>query len=367
MRCSSLIRGLSLAVVLAGLLVACDNAPPAPSTTPNPGGSQPQSSPQLLRVEMAGPASVPPGGTAQFTATAIYSDGTSQNRTAEASWRTSNSTIIAMSPGGVAVGRERGETSITASFSGRSATRSGVLVLPDGTFRLRGAVRDAGFGLTGARVEVTEGAATGLVTTSNTGSYSLYGVAGDVEITVTKDGYQPIEQRFPVTGHQTQNFDLALMGPRDVLQGTYTLRATASNECRQNLPAAFQERIYQVAIAQNGPQLTATLSGATFYRPTQSQLVRNTFRGVGEPGSPVTFTLGAGFDYYSYFYYDPEVVEQISTSELWAITGSASLTRTATGFSGTLNGDFVTFGTNFRRGAFCRSTRHTFELIGPEK
>jgi hypothetical protein len=364
MRSMSLGKGSSVAGILAVILVACDNSPGGPSNPPpnNQGGA----AAILSRVELTGPASIAPGGTGQYTATAFYTDGSSHDRTSLASWRSNNLAIITLSPGGVAAGRERGETSISASFGGRTATKSGVMVLPDGTFRVRGAVRDAGFGLTGARVEVTEGAATGLATMTSGGSYSLYGLAGDVEITVTRGGYQPVEQRFQVTGHQTQNFDLALAGPRDVLQGTYTMRARVADECSA-FPSALQERVYKVAIAQNGPQLTATLSGATFFRPSQSQPALDTFRGVGDPGGQVTFTLGSGYYYFSYFYYYPEVVEQISTAELFSITGSASVTRTATGFSGTLNGEFLTFGVNSRRSASCKSTRHSFELVGPEK
>ena len=365
MQITLLVRVACVAVILAGFLVACDNAPPSPSQTPNPGGNQPPLNAAILRLEMTGPSSIAPGATGQFTFLVTYSDGSTRDRSSEASWRTSNAAVIAMSPGGIAVARDRGEASITASFSGRSATKSGVLVLPDGTFRLRGAVRDAGVGVTGALVEVTEGAATGLVTTSNAGSYSLYGVAGDLEITVTRDGYQPIEQRFQVTGHQTQNFDLALVAPRDILQGTWLLRVTAAGECRQNLPGGTEDRSYMAGIAQDGPRLTVTLGGAPFFKPAGSTPILNTFRGTVEPGV-LKFTLSAGYNYYGYFYY-PDVAEQLSTAELLSFSGSASLSRTASGYSGTLDGEFATYNLNLSRRASCRSTRHTFELIGPEK
>ena len=362
----SLVRASYMAVILAGVLVACDNAPPAPSPTPNPGGSQPPPNTAITRLEMTGPNSIAPGATGQFAAKASYSDGSTQDKSAEAVWRTSNSAVIAMSPGGIAVARDRGEASITASFSGRSITKSGVLVLPDGTFRLRGAVRDAGVGVSGARVEVSEGPSTGLMTNSSFGNYSLYGVAGDVEITVTKDGYQPIEQRFQVTANQTQNFDLVLTRPRDMVPGTYQLRATAAEECRQNLPSAAQERSYTAAIVQDGPRLTATLGGATFFKPSVNAATLNIFRGTVEPGA-VLFTLNAGY-YYSLFYsYYPDIAEQIGPNELLSLTGLASLSHTATGLVGTLNGEFLTTTTSMARRAFCRSTAHRFELIGPEK
>ncbi len=367
MQSRQLFRGSTVAAILAVVLVACDNAPPAPSPPPqggNPGGQPQPAGPALLRVELSGPASVAPGATAQFTLTAHYSDGSSQNRSAEASWRTSNTTVIAISAGGTAVGRERGEAALTASFGGRSATRSGVMVLPDGTFRVRGSVRDAGVSVDGAQVAVTEGPSDRLSVTTVNGSYTMYGVAaGDVELTVTKQGYQPIEQRFQVTDHQTRNFDLVLSGPRDIIQGTYTLRASAGSECRQNLPGDLQERTYSAAISQNGPQLTVTLSGGTFYKPPSTSPVLNTFRGVAEPGS-VRFQLGAGYEYYSFYYgYYPDLLEQVPPANLFTMTGSVAVTPTSTGFTGALNGEFVSYSSSFRRLASCRSSNHRFELI----
>jgi hypothetical protein len=270
-----------------------------------------------------------------------------------------------MSPGGVAVARARGEASVTVSYQGRSTTKSGVLVLPDGTFRVRGAIRDEGLGVNGAQITVSEGDATGLTATSVDGNYALYGVAGDVELTVTKTGFQPVEQRFQIAGHQTLNFDLKLSGPRQTAQGNYALRISAANECI-NLPDDLRQRAYSAAIAQDGPRLTVTLGGANFFRARANAPIQNTFKGTAD-SDQLRFQLLTGYYYFYYNNYYPDLVEQLATGDLIIITGSVTLARSATGFGGQLNGEVVqTSGAGTRR-ASCRSTQHAFELVGPEK
>jgi hypothetical protein len=366
---TSIVRASCTAVIVAGVLIACDNVPNQPSNPPsNPGGNQPppQVTPTVVRLELSGPESVAPGATAQFTLTAFYSDGSSQDRSSQGTWRTTNSNVLSISPGGVASGRARGEVVVTVSFSGRSATKTGVLVLPEGTFRLRGAVRDAGFGVPAARVEITEGPFSGMWTSTNSeGSYVFYGVAGDVELSVMRNGYQVTEQRFQVTGHQTFNVDLVLSGSREIVQGRYTLRATASGECQSRLPADLRTRTYTADVVQNGPTLAVTLGGATFYRPSQSTAPLNKFNGRVEPGV-VEFELYGG-GYYYFYGYAPEIAEQITATSLFSISGSARLTRTSTGYAGPLNGSFATMRTTFFALDTCYAQQHGFELIGPEK
>jgi hypothetical protein len=52
---------ISIAVLMAALAAACDKSPTAPNR-PTGGGSAP------VRLEITGPRTVPPGGTAQFSA-----------------------------------------------------------------------------------------------------------------------------------------------------------------------------------------------------------------------------------------------------------------------------------------------------------
>ena len=88
-----------------------------------------------LTVSPAAPASVLVGATVQFTATAITSDGNSQTVTTSAQWTTSNAAIASVTTaaaptdagfarpaGGLATGIAAGTVTITATYSGVSAT-----------------------------------------------------------------------------------------------------------------------------------------------------------------------------------------------------------------------------------------------------
>ncbi|TKB27207.1 DUF4082 domain-containing protein [Desulfopila sp. IMCC35006] len=62
------------------------------------------------------------GATRQFTATGLYSDGSSQNITAQASWTSSNSGIASITNSGLATGVSAGSATISAALSGKTGT-----------------------------------------------------------------------------------------------------------------------------------------------------------------------------------------------------------------------------------------------------
>ena len=66
-------------------------------------------------------AAVVPGDTLQFTATASFTDATTQDVTGQALWRSGNSAVARM-VGGTATGVSVGATSVSASFGGLSAS-----------------------------------------------------------------------------------------------------------------------------------------------------------------------------------------------------------------------------------------------------
>ncbi len=364
MRTRQLVRASYVAVILTGMLVACDKPPESPAAPQTPNVPTPPSpaTVALVRLEIAGPASVEPGGTGQFTATAHYSDGSTLDKTREASWRTSDDSVLAISPGGTAVARARGESSVIASFDGRSSTKPEVLVLPAGTYRLRGAVRDAGLPVDGARVTVTENPAEGLTATSRNGEYRLYGIAGVADLHVTAAGYVGIEQRVDVTGHQTQDFVLVPSRPRENVSGTYTLRVTAADSCQSILPSDLFVRTYPATVTQSGPRLTVVVGGAEFYRPYGTRPPQNTFRGTVESDA-LKFRLWSADGYY-YGYY-PDVLETITAQRWYTFIGSVTLTASLQGFAGALDGEVVQFPGNFWSSARCRSTSHRIEFIDP--
>jgi Bacterial Ig-like domain (group 2) len=146
---------------------------------------------RITRIEIGGPPSVAPGDVVQLTATAHLADGSSRDVTTEVRWNSSNRTVLSMSPDGRATGHAQGEAMVTA-FSNVTSTRE-VIVVPRGTYRVVGLVTEAegpSEPVIGATVAVTAGLGAGFVTTTGgDGRYRLYGVAGDVELRITKDGY----------------------------------------------------------------------------------------------------------------------------------------------------------------------------------
>ena len=257
----------------------------------------------------------------------------------------------------MATGHELGETSVTVSFKGRTATKSDVVVAPAGTYRLSGNVRDAGVPVADAEVIVISGPAQGLSTRS-AGNYKLYGVVGDSEIRVAKGGYDAAVKRVNVSTHQVLDFDLRLTNPRDMVAGAYTLTITAAPECASKLPADFTSRTYMAVITQDGPHLTVKLEGATFSKKGGQTF--DHFLGTVEP-SRVTFQMYEGFDYYGFLYDLPDLFEEVSQA-LLAIGGSALTTASSGGRSGTLNGSFAIYDGGMRLIQSCRSAAHRFEL-----
>jgi hypothetical protein len=343
------------------MLVACDQSPTGPSLPNTPPNTQPPPQPPsgpatLLRIDITGPAAVPPNETAQFTSRAFYSDGSQRDVTTEASWRAGQTSILTIAANGVATGRAVGETWINASFGGRNATKSDIVVVPAGTYRVMGNIRDAGAMVTDAEIRVMSGPSQGLNTKSVGGFYKLYGVSGDSEIRVSKPGYEDARRRIIVSNHERVDFDLTLSNPRDDVAGTYTLKVTAADECRSVLPAEAMSRTYEAVITQNGPRLQVKLQGATFYR--SGNVVSDHFLGTVEPAR-VTFQIYEGYSYYNY---NPDILEQFQES-LFTFGGTAVTTASAGGGrSGLLTGQFAIYDTRLRFQVGCQSAVHRFEL-----
>ncbi len=111
-----------IAAALTGGMAACD-----PGGTPN-FPSQPANILSVMSFEVTGPGTVPPGGTAKFTATARMSDGTTRDVTAEATWRSSAQSVLSIDAAGLAVAHERGETDLAADYRTRRSTRNVIVV-----------------------------------------------------------------------------------------------------------------------------------------------------------------------------------------------------------------------------------------------
>jgi hypothetical protein len=238
-----------------------------------------------------------------------------------------------------------------------SATQS-IVVVPAGTFRLAGDVTGLGSALDGALVQVTAGIGAGLSSSTISGAYRLYGVAGDIQVSVSNTGYVTITQAVTVTSNTSLHFDLMPVTPPPDLAGTYTLAITADPSCTMTgdgaLPSVARERRYGATISQTGkggPPLKVALSGATF-APNSI----NAFYGFLRPD-------GATFDVNEPGYYYcgcRDLAELLPDSEVYLVSGHIDVTRSGNDLVGSLNGTIrIALGPNFGNVvAQCTSAHH---------
>ena len=354
-------------LALTAAVLGCDRSTPTVPTrpvapSPQPPTPAPTPTPIVTRLTVEGPGSVPPGQTAEYTATASFADGSTRDVTKEVVWRVepgccadSPGPVLTVSVEGVVTALRAGEAFVSASLATRRSSRN-VLVLPAGTFRHHGFVDDGGVPVSGATVIVTEGVAAGLSTTTEpNGNYRLYGVAGPTDIAVSKPGYVEQKQELTVTSNiQSLVFHLALSEPRADVAGVYTLTVIAAPECASRLPPAARERRYEAVLAQSGARVTATLEGATFYQSGGERY--NRFYGAVEPAG-VTFRLNEGS-----YYYHHDVLEQLTAATYFSMWGSVVLTGSSARRSGTLEGVIAVLGGSAAENASCASKAHRFEL-----
>lgn len=355
-RCT--IRLVAVAGLFAAAIASCDKSPTRPTRVPP---SQPQG-PALQSIRIDGPAMVAPGVAVQFTATGQLTDGTTRDLTATVTWRSSDGAVLAISSNGAATAGTAGQAVVAAESSGRRAGLE-VLVLPPGTFRLTGTVSDAGLPVADATVDLLDGSRAKLSTrTDSSGVYRLFGVVGDIEVRVTKQGYAEQVNRLSVSDNASSDFVLRLTAVVDLV-GSYQLTVTAASQCpsggTRSLPQDARVRTYAATVTQDGSVVTATLGSQT--------LIVGRFTGRVEP-SVVTFDLrGVDHSYY-YGYYlgsPPDLLDQLSSTSVLTISGHVTATSTSSAVSGTLDGVIGTLpaplGSNTNLLAACNS-QHQFVL-----
>ncbi len=96
----------------------------SPTTTPptnTPPTTKPAPTLTSIALSPASPVTLAVGATRQFAASGNYTDGSSANVTAQVTWTSSNTTVAAISPAGLATGVAVGTANITASASGKTS------------------------------------------------------------------------------------------------------------------------------------------------------------------------------------------------------------------------------------------------------
>ena len=354
--------GRMVASLLIGLmLVSCgsDSSPAAP--TPPPAGT---SAALVQRIEVTGPDSIAPGESAQLTATAFKSDGSTENVSPTVAWLTSNSRVIQIAAGGRASAVSQGEATITARFQNRSGMKL-VLALQPSTYKVSGRITEGTVALQGVSLRVIRGTGEGLTTTSDfNGRFTFFGLAGDVRIQASKQGYIDAFRDLSVNSIMTDNFELAPARQRKNLAGTYSLTVAAS-PCfgSGQIPDEIRSRRYTASITQDGRALNVALSGADFIVASGRG---DHFSGTIDPADNVTFSLGDSYYYYFYSTTPFDLVERLDDSRSFTVAGFVTATMRGSEIAGTLSGSFLVLrGTRppfTQVMSTCFSQTHTFVM-----
>lgn len=250
--------GLSTVAVLVALMVSGCNQHTGPGPV------------VPVALTITGPTLLAPGQTAAFTATALFSDGTSSDVTGSAIWTPVTSVCqgcpFSFSSRGIGEGVRPGGEIAHVSYAKPGVNRTvtadlPVDVLSPGTFKITGTLTANG-APTSAKVEVVSGAGTGLQITSF-GSYALYGVAGAIQLQVSSDGFVSQTRDVSVNGPGvTSDFSLVLVNTPTDVGGDWTMTLVGpSNSCSAGFPAAAHNRTYRLHMTQSVRNLDVTISG----------------------------------------------------------------------------------------------------------
>jgi hypothetical protein len=340
-------------VIAVTAISGCDRSPAGPS----PGGGAPPSVPIVNGLRIDGPTTVAPGESPRYAAIAEYSDGSSKDVTATASWfPDATSFPIHFTGPGIAAPAQRGEANIGANASGKIA-RLNVLVLEPGTFKLSGPVSEAGVGaLFGATVEVLSGIGQGLHATSDSNGYALYGVSGPVRLRASADGFAPLVHDVVVTDNgATESFVLTPTDATSDVSGVWTMTVSPSPACRAGLPDIARGRTYQVEFIQHATRLQVKISSPTL------QLLNPDEHSGTILGSRVRIQFVGDTDYGEWS--TPDLYDHLSATETFGFDGSVDGTVTGSEIRATMNGDLVYWNApTYGPAWYCRATNHVVIL-----
>jgi len=155
------------------------------------------------------------GTSAQFTATANFSNATNQNVTAQAAWQSSSSAVATVSSAGLVTAAGSGDADIRATYQSQTGTMHITVAAP--TFTLLGVVSQTGSStpVQGAAVRVLDGPDTGRATsTDDNGFYNIGGLrGGSFTLEALKTGYVLTEKSVTLTSDLRFDFTLTPIAP----------------------------------------------------------------------------------------------------------------------------------------------------------
>jgi hypothetical protein len=275
-----------------------------------------------------------------YTATAKINDGSSADFTQKVQWSAVPASVLTISDKGQATGLTVGDATIRATVPGYPSVTAmfPTVVLPPDTYRLVGKVLESGLPVATAAVVILSGVGAGVsATTDAAGEYRVYGVAGPIQVKVTKAGYDDLVKTFTAVQNDVLDFpDAHQTAGIPSLTGTYTLTVTADPACATyssrafaGLPADFlQPRSYAVSVTQDGPTVTVTLTGGAIVPQD------NHFTGRIGPDS-IDFSIGWGYFGYGL---DDGVAEQVSATQTFVFGGQLHGQRSGSTITARLDG-----------------------------
>ena len=322
------IRLVLIAAVLLGWCGDDDR-----SRTPMSSPTSPTSGATVVSLELTGTTTLTAiGQTSQLNLIARYADGSSRDVTTEATWRVFNTGVVSLSPTGLLTAIAPGRTGISGDFQSRNISRE-VVVLPSGTFILRGRISEPGnLPIGGARVGILDGPQAGKFTNSiYDGRYELFGISGQVMVMASRGEDIAQTKSATMTEDRTLDFELQPRIPPFPVAGSYRVTFTVSSTCSAALPEAARVRSYAAAIAQDAARVEIELSGAQFAVNPRD----NRGRGFSGRLQGNVLSMSIGDTYYGYF---EDLVEQLDPSTYLTINGYANGSAAASEISGRVQG-----------------------------
>jgi hypothetical protein len=313
-------------------------------------------------MELVAPSRIAPGESRQLTLNARWSDGTTTDVTSQTTWQTNSSRTMTVTASGVLTGVANGEATVSGRYSNMTRSQF-LLVLPAGTFRLRGQVKEAGMALEGVSIAIESGGVRQTAQTQFSGGYVFFGVAGRTAIEARKDGYHPRFEQVDVVDDRTHEIQMAPARTRTDFSGRWTLTISAS-ACQTArfgpLPEEAKTRRYTAIATQDGPQVRLTLADADFVVVGGRG---NTIGGTTDPNDAMRLTIGGPADYYYYYYRIADLVERLSDGRQLVISGTVTAAGDSRRVDGRLGGSFVLKSSLGTRTAECGAGDHRFEMV----
>ena len=216
------------AVAVSVIVANCGSQTPGSPSPPPP-------TPTVTAVQVTGlPSSLAPGETAQLTARASLSDGTSQVVTTQATWRSDNTSVATVSSGGLVTAAAAGTTEIRATYQTVSANATlevkQAAPPPSRLFSVCGNVTETGVGpLVKANIEVRDGLNARRATeTDAAGTYCLRDLMPDsFTLRAWKTGYDDVDERVTLNADVTVPFTIK-KSPVPLFSLCGTVRESAS-------------------------------------------------------------------------------------------------------------------------------------------